>query len=136
MVFVKIKGIIRQQINLQVRDAVFRKAPAGRPDADHFFERIIRFAGDAHQGLSGPEVAHKCEGERMRSAGDLRPYKCVFRMKIQRIDLLEAVPPDIVVTVTGRALQTCLSDVSILKRLDDAELVILRKIIDFLKTFF
>ncbi len=72
----------------------------------------------------------------MRSAGDLRPHKCVFRMKIQRIDLLEAVPPDIVVTVTGRALQTCLSDVGILKRLDDAELVILRKIIDFLKTFF
>ncbi len=132
----KIKGIIRQQINLPVRDAVFRKAAAGRPDADHFFECIIRFAGDAHQGLTGPEVAHKCKGERMRSAGDLRPHKSVFRVKIQRIDLLESVTPDIVVAVAGCAFQTCLSDVGILKRLDDAELVILRKIINFLKALF
>ena len=101
---VKVKCAVGQEVHLLVADAVLGKGSPGGTDSDHFLQRIVGSAGSGKKDLSGAQIAHEGQGQRMGAACDLRAHQCVLGMKVGRVHSLEPVSTDIVVSVPGRAL--------------------------------
>ena len=128
-----VKEVIRKEVDLPVADAVLGKGAPGGSYADHLFQRVVGFSRNREEDLPGAQVPEQGRCQGVGAAGDLRANQRILRVEVVGIHLLEAVPSDVIVAVAGGAGEVCLSDVGILHRLDNAQLIDLRDGVDFVK---
>ena len=132
----QVKPVIRQQIHLPVRNAIFRQTSNRRPDADHFFQRIIRLSGYGKQFITWTQICRQRNGQRMGAAGNLRTDQRRFCMKSLRINLLQRISSQIIVSITAATGKMHVADSAFLHGMEHLQLVVFCIFINFRKAFF
>ena len=71
----------------------------------------------------------------MGSTGDLGAHQSILRVENVRVDRLQGVPPQIVITVTCGSQQAGLADLILLHGMKNLQLVVFGNIVYLLKAF-
>ena len=126
----EVKRAVRQKIDLTVADAVFHQRALGGTDADYFFQRVIRRADGTQQLVARQQIRAQRDGQRMRSAGDLRADKRGLRAEGVRVDLFQLFAAHIVVAVAGRCGKARRVHAVFMHGAQNLRLIIFRSLVD------
>ena len=128
-----VDGAVLKQRNLCIADTVFLQRTGAFADADDFLQRVIRTADRGEQLVARQQVCAQCDGQRVRSAGNLRTDQRGFRMEAVGVDALERVASDVVVAIARCAGKAADVDAVFLHGGENLRLIILGDAVNFIK---
>ena len=133
---VVIKGPVLLQLHLTVGDPVFCQGTSGRADPDNFLQCIIRLSSRGKKFVAGPEIAEKRNGQSVGSAGNLRAHQTCLRVKGICVNLFQSIAAEIIVPVTGRAVEAFRADFVLLHGEENFHLIVFCGFIKLFKPVF
>ena len=84
--------------------------------------------------ITRAQICGQRKGQGVCSAGDLRADQCALCVEVVRIGVLETLSSDIVVSVSRRPGEACLSDMRLLHGADHLHLADFGVSVNFVKT--